>query len=51
MKIVALSLIVMTLTACSTVQGAASGTLDGAGKDVRDLGNFGIKVAEKIKPN
>ena len=51
MKMVILSLVVMTLTACGTAQGLVSGGSDGLGKDLKVVGGGFEKLANKIKPN
>jgi len=50
MKIICSILLVLSLSACSTVRGTAGGFVDGVGKDVRSVGDGLGKVAEKIKP-
>jgi hypothetical protein len=49
MKSILSMILILTLSACSTVKETAGGFVDGASKDIKSLGTAGEKLADKIR--
>jgi predicted small secreted protein len=50
MRILAVAVLALTLSACGTVRGTAGGFVEGVSKDIKTVGNAGEKLADRIKP-
>jgi uncharacterized lipoprotein len=49
MKSILSMILILMLSACSTVKETAGGFVDGASKDIKSLGTAGEKLADKIR--
>jgi uncharacterized lipoprotein len=49
MKCILSMILILALSACSTVKETAGGFVDGASKDIKSLGTAGEKLADKIR--
>jgi predicted small secreted protein len=50
MKILAVAVLALALSACGTVRGTAGGFVEGVSKDMKSAGAAGEKLADRIKP-